>query len=232
MPSLGTRVTLMVPPVPTLFANGAEFLPTLDGGAVCVGPAQASGEVFKRDSASVALGQVGGFSVNVELRSDGEAAWNSLATQCFNQLPTCPSTGIDANGASRPGQIAIVLDGVVQSAPVVNTPVCDGNVSITGSFSQEEAEQLADVLNQHKGAVRVVCGHLHSMIVSSVGPYTAISAPSPCSTFAFDTRPDAPVGFFDQGDGCLLHRWADGDFQTIRIGPDGGSGPFPFWAAG
>ena len=35
-----------VPPVPELFTNGAEFLPTLDGGAVCVGPAQASGEVF------------------------------------------------------------------------------------------------------------------------------------------------------------------------------------------
>lgn len=86
---------------------------------------------------------------------------------------------------------------------------------------------LADILHRHAGAVRVVCGHVHSMIVSSVGPCTAISAPSPCSTFAFDTRSDAPVGFFDQGDGCLLHRWADG-FQTIRIGPEAGAGPFPF----
>jgi preprotein translocase subunit SecD len=144
-----------VPLVPTLSATGAEFLPTLDGSVACVGPAQASGEVFERDSASVSLGQLGGFSVNVELRSDGEAAWNSLATQCFNQLPTCPSTGLDTNGASRPGQIAIVLDGVVQSAPVVNTPVFDGNVSITGSFSQDEADQLADVLNRGAFPVQV-----------------------------------------------------------------------------
>ena len=111
----------------------------------------------------------GGFSVNVELRSDGEAAWNSLATQCFNQLPTCPSTGIDANGASRPGQIAIVLDGVVQSAPVVNTPVFDGNVSITGSFSQEEAEQLADVLNRGAFPVQVTPQETRTVSASAGG---------------------------------------------------------------
>jgi 3',5'-cyclic AMP phosphodiesterase CpdA len=111
-------------------------------------------------------------------------------------------------------------------------PPFTSGIAFMDEIGLQSIRELADVLNQHKGAVRVVCGHLHSMIVSSVGPYTAISAPSPCSTFAFDTRPDAPVGFFDQGDGCLLHRWADGDFQTIRIGPDGGSGPFPFWAAG
>ena len=159
----------VAPPVPALFANDAEFLPTLDGSAVCAGPAQASGEVFKRDSASVALGQFGGFSVNVELRSDGEAAWNSLAAQCFNQLPTCPSTGTDANGASRPGQIAIVLDGVVQSAPVVNTPVFDGNVSITGSFSQEEAEQLADVLNRGAFPVQVTPQETRTVSASAGG---------------------------------------------------------------
>ncbi len=145
----------VTPVVPSLSPTGADFLPTLDGSAVCVGPAQASGEVFKRDSASVSLGQLGGFSVNVELRGDGQESWNSLATQCFNQLPTCPSTGIDTNGSSRPGQIAIVLDGVVQSAPVVNTPVFDGNVSITGSFSQSEADQLTDVLNRGAFPVQV-----------------------------------------------------------------------------
>ncbi len=158
-----------VPLTPTLSATGAEFLPTLDGSVACVGPAQASGEVFERDSASVSLGQLGGFSVNVELRSDGEAAWNSLATQCFNQLPTCPSTGLDTNGASRPGQIAIVLDGTVQSAPVVNTPVFDGNVSITGNFSQDEAEQLSDVLNRGAFPVQVTPQETRTVSASAGG---------------------------------------------------------------
>lgn len=134
---------------------GSEFLPTLDGGALCAGPSQASGEVFERDSASVQLGQFGQFSVSVDLRSDGEDAWNALATQCFNRLPSCPSTGVDTDGTARPGQIAIVLDGIVQSAPVVNVPVFDGSVSITGSFTQEEAEQLSDVLNRGAFPVQV-----------------------------------------------------------------------------
>jgi preprotein translocase subunit SecD len=142
-------------PTPAPSIAGAEFLPTLDGGALCVGPSQASGEVFERDSASVQLGQFGGFSVSVDLRADGEDAWNSLATQCFNRLPSCPSTGVDADGSARPGQIAIVLDGIVQSAPVVNVPVFDGSVSITGSFTQEEAEQLSDVLNRGAFPVQV-----------------------------------------------------------------------------
>ncbi|NND75250.1 MAG: protein translocase subunit SecD [Ilumatobacter sp.] len=134
---------------------GAEFLPTLDGGALCLGAVQpgATGEVFARDSASTVLQD--GWGVTVDLRGDGEIAWNSLATQCFNRQPTCPSTGLDFNGSARPGQIAIVLDDVIQSAPVVNTPVFDGAVSITGNFSETEARQLTDVLNRGAFPVQV-----------------------------------------------------------------------------
>jgi len=86
---------------------------------------------------------------------------------------------------------------------------------------------LADVLAAQQGPLRLVCGPIHAMMVTNVGRHVAISAPSPCSSFAFDTRADAPVGFMDLQDGCLLHRWQDG-FQSIRIGPQGGAGPFPF----
>ena len=149
--------------------SGAEFLPTLDGGALCAGPSQASGEVFERDSASVQLGQFGGFSVSVDLRGDGEAAWNALASQCFNRLPSCPSTGVDTDGSARPGQIAIVLDGIVQSAPVVNVPVFDGSVSITGSFTQDEADQLSDVLNRGAFPVQVTPQETRTVSASAGG---------------------------------------------------------------
>ena len=86
---------------------------------------------------------------------------------------------------------------------------------------------FGDVLRQHQGEILVVCGHLHCMIVSNIGGFPAISAPSPCSSFAFDTRKSARIGFHEQGDGCLIHRWA-GTFQTVRIGPVGCAGPFPF----
>lgn len=88
-------------------------------------------------------------------------------------------------------------------------------------------QALRDILADYSGPLRIVCGHIHNMIVSDVAGHIAVSAPSPNSTFAYDRRTDAPVGFMTQEDGCLLHRWSAG-FQSIRIGPIAGSGPFPF----
>jgi Icc protein len=84
-----------------------------------------------------------------------------------------------------------------------------------------------DVVSTYKGQLRVLCGHIHSMMVADLGGHIAVSGPSPCSSFAFDRRKDAPVGFMTLEDGCLLHVWKAG-FQTIRIAPDAGAGPFPF----
>jgi 3',5'-cyclic AMP phosphodiesterase CpdA len=88
-------------------------------------------------------------------------------------------------------------------------------------------KDLRDIIEGFSGTLRMACGHIHNMMVADVAGHITISAPSPCSTFAYDRRADAPVGYMTQEDGCLLHRWNDG-FQTIRIGPLGGSGPFPF----
>ncbi|WP_187431648.1 3',5'-cyclic adenosine monophosphate phosphodiesterase CpdA [Roseobacter fucihabitans] len=88
-------------------------------------------------------------------------------------------------------------------------------------------DAFCDLVSNHIGPMRIICGHIHTMMVADVGGHIAISAPSPCSTIAFDQRPDAPVGFMALEDGCLLHKW-DAGFQTIRIGPDAGPGPFPF----
>jgi preprotein translocase subunit SecD len=149
--------TSPVPDVPLLpeefglpLTPGAELLPTRDGQVLCVGPAQGTGEVFERQSATVDNSL--GFQVNVELRSgEGEATWNALATQCFNGTPTCPRTNPGSNG-----QLAIVLDDVIQSAPSVNQPVFDGAVSITGNFTQSEAEDLANILNRGAFPVEMV----------------------------------------------------------------------------
>lgn len=88
-------------------------------------------------------------------------------------------------------------------------------------------QAFRDIVGTYSGALRIVCGHIHSMIVADVAGHIAISAPSPCSSFAFDCRSGAPIGYMTEGDGCLLHR-VDAGFQTVRIGPQAGSGPFPF----
>jgi preprotein translocase subunit SecD len=123
----------------------AQILPTRDGGIECVGPAQGTGEVFERGSAEPTLDPSQGWGVSVDLRGgDGRDTWNNLASQCFSRVPTCPTQ-----------RLAIVLDSVVQSAPTVNEPNFTDSVSITGSFTQSEAEELASVLNRGAFPVEV-----------------------------------------------------------------------------
>src|SRR5256714_10372811 len=61
----------------------------------------------------------------------------------------------DSEGAKKFGQIteqykghrfAIVLDGVIQSAPVIRDAIYGGDAVITGKFSEQEVRGLASVL--------------------------------------------------------------------------------------
>lgn len=116
--------------------NAYAVLQDDQGQAYLVGPAGATGDVFENDArAEVTNGQ---WVVVVSLRDGaaGEDQWNALTTQCFNRAEVCPT-----------GQIAIALDGTVISAPVVQEAVfTGGSVQITGDFTQQEAEDLAKVL--------------------------------------------------------------------------------------
>jgi preprotein translocase subunit SecD len=73
--------------------------------------------------------------VGLQSGEEGIEPFNRLASICFSGLPECPT-----------GQLGIVLDGTVLSAPVFQAPQFDGAVTITGNFTQEEAQDLALVL--------------------------------------------------------------------------------------
>jgi Icc protein len=106
-------------------------------------------------------------------------------------------------------------------------PPFRSGINFMDEIGLTNCDAFRDIVADYTGPLRIVCGHIHSMMVMDVGGHIAISAPSPCSTFSYDLRADAPVGFNNLEDGCLLHTWNAG-FQTIRIGPDAGAGPFPF----
>jgi protein-export membrane protein, SecD/SecF family len=53
----------------------------------------------------------------------------------------------DVTTANVGRQLAIVLDGKLSSAPNINEPITGGSASITGNFTQREALDLANVLN-------------------------------------------------------------------------------------
>ena len=119
-----------------------------------LGPAFATGEVFNSDAAADII--QGGWGVRVTLKGGASGAdlWNIGAQQCFSGSASCPTK-----------RMAIVLDGVVQSAPTVNQPRFTGGVDITGSFSESEAKDLARVLKS--GALPV---RLQVQAVQTVSP--------------------------------------------------------------
>ncbi|WP_228374292.1 protein translocase subunit SecD [Demequina phytophila] len=75
----------------------------------------------------------GRYEVRLELTNDGAKKF-------------ADTTGRIKDFESPRDQFAMVLDGVVISAPAVSTTITGGQASITGNFTQESAEQLANQL--------------------------------------------------------------------------------------
>ena len=74
-----------------------------------------------------------GWVVSIDFDSVGHQKFDALAAASINKSP--PENAV-----------AIVLDGVVQSAPAFNAASFPSGVQIIGNFSQTEAEDLATVL--------------------------------------------------------------------------------------
>jgi preprotein translocase subunit SecD len=116
--------------------NATVVLLGKNGDVYSAGPAGASGLVFSNDASAEINNGTWSVVVGLLKGSAGEDIWNALATRCFNKDETCPT-----------GQIAIVLDGEVISAPVVQQAVfTGGTVQISGSFTEAEARDLAKIL--------------------------------------------------------------------------------------
>ena len=102
---------------------------TADGYKLTAGTYQAfmTGKVVK----TATVGQdstTGGIVVNVTMDTAGTKTWSDYTTAHVGK------------------QVAIVLDGVVKSAPVVNEPITGGQTQISGKFTPDEAKSLATVL--------------------------------------------------------------------------------------
>ncbi len=94
------------------------------------------GKQIKSASAGLASTSVD-WQVNVNFRPAGATAWGNLTTMMFNKYGT--SSALD--------YLAMVLDGQVISAPVVQGAMNTGTAEITGSFTQDQATTLANQLS-------------------------------------------------------------------------------------
>ena len=106
-------------------------------------------------------------------------------------------------------------------------PPFQSGIDFMDDIGLTNQSDLRDAIANHSGELRLVCGHIHCMVVTNIAGHIAMSAPSPCSTFASDFRGDAPAGYHTLEDGCMLHRHDD-SFRSVRIGPTAGAGPYPF----
>ena len=75
---------------------------------------------------------VGGNEISMSMNSEGAREWKRITGE---NIGNC---------------VAIVLDNLVYSAPVVQTEIAGGRSSITGDFTLEEAKDLANILKSGK----------------------------------------------------------------------------------
>ena len=98
-----------------------------------LGPAEVIGRQVAKASSGLDTQAGNVWTVLLTFDNEGTKAFGAL-TQRVTSL------------AAPQNQVAIVLDGVVVSAPRINEAIPSGNAQITGSFTQQESTDLANVL--------------------------------------------------------------------------------------
>ena len=111
-------------------AQGAEALELFFLDIPRNGKPKLTGEVIT--DARKDLDERANHAVSMNMNATGTRIWKNWTAQ--------------ASGKSPKGRIAIVLDNTVYSAPSVTNEIPNGNSQISGQFTDEEAQDLANVL--------------------------------------------------------------------------------------
>ena len=99
-----------------------------------LGPVEATGTII--EDADAQLSPSGEWQIALSMTSDGIDAFNAMASRCSPPSETCPT-----------GQVAIVLDSEVLSAPTIQAPSFErDDIVIAGTFTEPEAKELAVAL--------------------------------------------------------------------------------------
>jgi preprotein translocase subunit SecD len=96
-------------------------------------PAEVVGRQVSKASAGIDTQSGSQWIVSLTFNGEGTKAFGALTSRVTSL-------------ASPQNQVAIVLDGLVQSAPSINEAIPSGNAQITGNFTQVRAQNLANVL--------------------------------------------------------------------------------------
>jgi preprotein translocase subunit SecD len=121
----------------------ADYIATCDRDNTAkylLGPSEVSGTDVSSAQAvpvTVSGSPTGAWQIDLTFNAKGASEFATATQTLYQQFQS-----------GQGGQFAITLDGVVQSAPAVNQgAITGGQAQITGSFSQQQADDLATVLN-------------------------------------------------------------------------------------
>lgn len=112
--------------------SGIRYFPLYAVKLNAADPSKAPLEGDGVDEARQDYDEHGNPSISMQMNPVGAKAWATLTTKNTKRY------------------IAIVLDDIVYSAPYVNGPIEGGNTQISGSFTVEEAQDLANTLKSGK----------------------------------------------------------------------------------
>ncbi|MFA5975853.1 MAG: protein translocase subunit SecD [Elusimicrobiota bacterium] len=124
------KAETLSPEIAKLLPKGLEVIPNRETHYLMVhSPAALTGATLVDAKVQFGQGDMGGFpSVGIEFNPEGAKLFGQVTEANVNK------------------QLAIVLDGMVQSAPVIRSAIPDGHAIIEGNFSAEEAKLLSTVL--------------------------------------------------------------------------------------
>ncbi len=98
-----------------------------------LGPAEVLGRQVRSASAAIDQQGTGGWFVTLNFNKEGTKKFGEITQRVVSLTPP-------------QNQVAIVLDGLVVSAPRIIDAILGGQAQITGNFTQQEASDLANVL--------------------------------------------------------------------------------------
>jgi preprotein translocase subunit SecD len=98
-----------------------------------LGPAEVLGRQVKSATAAIDQQGTGGWFVSLSFDKEGTKKFGEITQRVVSLTPP-------------QNQVAIVLDGLVVSAPRIIDAILGGQAQITGNFTQQESSDLANVL--------------------------------------------------------------------------------------
>ena len=116
--------------------NEAAAIVSCDRGGISkyiLAPAEVLGRQVTQATSALDPQGASGWYVTLDFNGEGSSKFGAMTTRVTTLPPP-------------QNQAAIVLDGLVYSAPRINEPINNGTAQITGNFTQADAQDLSNVL--------------------------------------------------------------------------------------